>query len=141
MRLENKRAIITGAGTGIGRAIAERFSQEGAKVMVAEIEEPGGNQTVERILKSGGTAFFQQTDTSLEDSIQSMVERTVSEFGGIDIVVNNAAAFVFGSIEETGQEEWANVLNVNVIGYANTIKSALSFLKKSKNAQVMNLHT
>ncbi|GIT72599.1 MAG: hypothetical protein Ct9H300mP28_24130 [Pseudomonadota bacterium] len=104
MRLENKRAIITGAGTGIGRAIAERFSQEGAKVMVAEIEEPGGNQTVERILKSGGTAFFQQTDTSLEDSIQSMVERTVSEFGGIDIVVNNAAAFVFGSIEETGKK-------------------------------------
>ena len=139
MRLENKRAIITGAGTGIGRAIAERFSQEGAKVMVAEIEEPGGNQTVERILKSGGTAFFQQTDTSLEDSIQSMVERTVSEFGGIDIVVNNAAAFVFGSIEETGQEEWANVLNVNVIGYANTIKSALSFLKKSKNAAIVNI--
>ena len=102
--------------------------------MVAEIEEPGGNQTVERILKSGGTAFFQQTDTSLEDSIQSMVERTVSEFGGIDIVVNNAAAFVFGSIEETGPEEWAKVLSVNVIGYANNIKSALPFLKKSKNA-------
>ena len=139
MSVEHKRAIITGAGTGIGRAIAERFSQEGAKVMVAEIEEPGGNQTVERILKSGGTAFFQQTDTSLEDSIQSMVERTVSEFGGIDIVVNNAAAFVFGSIEETGQEEWANVLNVNVIGYANTIKSALPFLKKSKNAAIVNI--
>ncbi|MBT3716512.1 MAG: SDR family NAD(P)-dependent oxidoreductase, partial [Deltaproteobacteria bacterium] len=101
MRLENKRVIITGAGTGIGRAIAERFCREGAKVMVAEIEELGGKQTVERILKSGGTAVFQQTDTSLEDSIQSMVERTVSEFGGIDIVVNNAAAFVFGSIEET----------------------------------------
>jgi len=139
LRLEKKRAIITGAGTGIGRAIAERFSQEGAKVMVAEIEEPGGNQTVERILKSGGTAVFQQTDTSLEDSIQSMVERTVSEFGGIDIVVNNAAAFVFGSIEETGPEEWGKVLSVNVIGYANTIKSALSFLKKSKNAAIVNI--
>jgi len=139
LRLEKKRAIITGAGTGIGRAIAERFCREGAKVMVAEIEEPGGKQTVERILKSGGTAVFQQTDTSLEDSIQSMVERTVSEFGGIDIVVNNAAAFVFGSIEETGPEEWGKVLSVNVIGYANTIKSALSFLKKSKNAAIVNI--
>ena len=139
MRLENKRAIITGAGTGIGRAIAERFCREGAKVMVAEIEEPGGKQTVERILKSGGTAVFQQTDTSLEDSIQSMVERTVSEFGGIDIVVNNAAAFVFGSIEETGPEEWAKVLSVNVLGYANNIKSALPFLKKSKNAAIVNI--
>ena len=136
MRLENKRVIITGAGTGIGRAIAERFCREGAKVMVAEIEELGGKQTVERILKSGGTAVFQQTDTSLEDSIQSMVERTVSEFGGIDIVVNNAAAFVFGSIEETGPEEWAKVLSVNVLGYANNIKSALPFLKKSKNSAI-----
>ena len=134
MRLENKRAIITGAGTGIGRAIAERFCVEGANVMVAEIETQGGEETVKRILKSGGTAIFQQTDTSKEDSIQYMVECMVSEFGGIDIVVNNAAAFVFGSIEETGPEEWAKVLSVNVIGYANNIKSALPFLKKSKNA-------
>ncbi len=139
MRLGKKRAIITGAGTGIGRAIAERFSQEGAKVMVAEIEEPGGKQTTDVVLKSGGTAVFQQTDTSLEDSIQSMVERTVSEFGGIDIVVNNAAAFVFGSIEETGADEWSKVLGVNVIGYANTIKTALPYLKQSGNGAIINV--
>ena len=139
MRLEKKRAIITGAGTGIGRAIAERFSREGAKVMVAEIEEPGGKQTVSRIIQSGGTAVFQQTDTSLEDSIQSMVERTVSEFGGIDIVVNNAAAFVFGSIEETEADEWSKVLGVNVVGYANTIKTALPYLKQSGNGAIINV--
>ena len=139
MRLGKKRAIITGAGTGIGRAIAERFSQEGAKVMVAEIEEPGGKQTTDIVLKSGGTAVFQQTDTSLEDSIQSMVERTVSEFGGIDIVVNNAAAFVFGSIEETGADEWSKVLGVNVLGYANTIKTALPYLKQSGNGAIINV--
>ena len=139
MRLGKKRAIITGAGTGIGRAIAERFSQEGAKIMVAEIEEPGGKQTTDIVLKSGGTAVFQQTDTSLEDSIQSMVERTVSEFGGIDIVVNNAAAFVFGSIEETGADEWSQVLGVNVVGYANTIKTALPYLKQSGNGAIINV--
>ena len=139
MRLGKKRAIITGAGTGIGRAIAERFCLEGAKVMVAEIEEPGGKQTVERILKSGGNAVFQQTDTSLENSIQSMVARTVSEFGGIEIVVNNAAAFVFGSIEETGTDEWSKVLGVNVLGYANTIKTALPYLKQSGNGAIINI--
>ena len=139
MRLNNKKAIITGAGTGIGRAIAERFCIEGADVMVADIETKGGEETVKQIIKSGGTAIFQETDTSKEDSVQSMIESTVSEFGGIDIVINNAAAFVFGSIEDTGPEEWTKVLSVNVQGYANTIKSALPFLKKSNKAAIVNV--
>ena len=139
MRLNKKKAIITGAGTGIGRAIAERFCIEGAEVMVAEIETKGGEETVKQIIKSGGTAIFQETDTSNEDSVQSMIETTVSEFGGIDIVVNNAAAFIFGSIENTGPEEWTKVLSVNVQGYANTIKSALPFLKKSNKSAIVNV--
>ena len=68
-----------------------------------------------------------------------MIESTVSEFGGIDIVINNAAAFVFGSIEDTGPEEWTKVLSVNVQGYANTIKSALPFLKKSNKSAIVNV--
>ena len=139
MRLNNKKAIITGAGTGIGRAIAERFCIEGADVMVADIETKGGEETVKQIIKSGGTAIFQETDTSKEDSVQSVIESTVSEFGGIDIVINNAAAFVFGSIENTGPEEWTKVLSVNVQGYANTIKSALPFLKNSNKAAIVNV--
>ena len=139
MRLNSKRAIVTGAGTGIGRAIAERFAAEGAKVMVAEIEEPGGTETVARITAAGGTAVFQQTDTADEASIESMVARTATEFGGIDIVVNNAAAFVFGTIEETGADEWAKVLGVNVLGYANTIKAALPHLKQGNDAAVVNI--
>ena len=139
MRLENKNALVTGSGTGIGRAIAERFSQEGANVLVAEIEPPGGNETVDRIKNSGGTAIFHQTDTSNETSIKDMVKKMVSDFGGIDIIVNNAAAFVFGSIENTGPDEWSRVLNVNVLGYANTIKYSLPYLKTSKNSAIVNI--
>ena len=139
MRLNSKKAIITGAGKGIGRSIAERFCIEGAEVMVAEIEIEGGKETVKQIIKSGGKAKFHETDTSMEGSVQSMIEATVSEFGGIDIVVNNSAAFVFGAIENTGPEEWAKVLSVNVLGYTNTIKSALPFLKKSNKAAIVNV--
>ena len=139
MRLDNKKAIVTGAGAGIGRAIAERFCEEGSQVMVAEIEESGGMETVERIRQSGGTAIFQKTDTADETSIQQMVEQTAAEFGSIDIVVNNAAAFVYGSIEETNADDWAKVLGVNVIGYANTIKAALPHLKKSGSGAIVNI--
>ena len=139
MHLENRVSIVTGAGAGIGRAIATRFCSEGSKVVVAEINETSGQETVDLIESQGGTAVLHQTDTSQPDSIEAMVERTISEFGGIDILVNNAAVFVFRSIEETGADEWAKVFGVNVIGYANMIKTALPHLKKSKDAAIVNL--
>ena len=113
MRLNKKKAIITGAGTGIGRAIAERFCIEGAEVMVAEIETKGGEETVKQIIKSGGTAIFQETDTSNEDSVQSMIETTVSEFGGIDIVVNNAGTLVKNSFNKISKDELEYTFNLN----------------------------
>ena len=88
--LENKVAIVTGGGSGIGRAISSLFSSEGAKVLVSDIDEKGGYETVEMILKHGGEAFFIKSDSSKPADNESLVAETVKKYGGLHISVNNA---------------------------------------------------
>src|SRR5690348_9783431 len=90
MRLDNKVSIITGAASGIGRATALRFAQEGAKVIVADINEPGGQETVARAKVAGGEATFVKTDVGNEADIQRMVATAVQIYGGLDVLYNNA---------------------------------------------------
>ena len=97
MRLKDKNAIITGSGNGIGKATAELFAKEGANVVVADIEEDSAKETVENIKKSGGEADFIKVDTSDLDSVERMVNFSIKKYGDINILVNNAAAFVFGT--------------------------------------------
>lgn len=94
MRLKNKVAIVTGGGAGIGEAIAMRFAQEGARVVVAEITPSRGESTVEAIQKLGGEAVFVQTDVSSEPQVKAMIETSLKRFGHIDILVNNAAVLI-----------------------------------------------
>lgn len=139
MPLKNKTAIVTGSGNGIGRAIATRFAKEGASITVAELEEEAGRETVEAIAAAGGNALFHQTDTSNSDSVQAMVEATVAHFGTVNLLVNNAAAFVFGSVEEVTQADWERVFGVNVIGYANTVRHCLPEFRKNGGGAVVNI--
>lgn len=139
MPLKNKTAIVTGSGNGIGRAIATRFAKEGASITVAELEEEAGRETVEAIAAAGGNALFHQTDTSNSDSVQAMVEATVAHFGTVNLLVNNAAAFVFGSVEEVTQADWERVFGVNVIGYANTVRHCLPEFRVNGGAAVVNI--
>ena len=139
MRLQDKVAIVTGGGAGIGQAIAQLFASEGAKVLVAEINEDSGRKTVEDIQQNGGEALFYQADVSVEQDVHNMAEVAVNVFGTIDILVNNAAAFVFGKVEEVTASDWARVLNTNVIGYANCVREVLPAMKQAGKGSIVNI--
>lgn len=139
MLLENRVAIVTGSGNGIGRAIAERFAREGAAVTIAELEDDSGMQVAESINAAGGRAMFYRTDTSDSDSVRSAVAATVSQFGTVNVLVNNAAAFVFGTIETVTNADWERVFGTNVIGYANTVRECLGEFRKNGGGTVVNL--
>ena len=139
MRLHSKNAVITGGASGIGRAICRVFANEGANVVIADIDERGGSETADLIAEDGGTAMFLPTDVSSIDSVAQMVDACISSVGSIDILVNDAAAFVFGTIETVSPTDWEKVLGVNVLGTANTVKSSLPYLKDSSGAAIVNI--
>lgn len=114
MRLQNKIAIITGAGSGIGRGIALAFIKEGAKVTVADWSEGGGEETVKQIKKEGGEAIFVKTDVSKAEDINKMVKTCLDKFGRVDILVNNAGIYKTYNLHEMSEDDWDMVLNVNL---------------------------
>ncbi len=139
MRLEGKSAIVTGGGNGIGRAIAGLFAEEGAKVLVADIEDDAGKAVVDEINQAGGQAVFQHTDISNEDSAAGAIQAAVNAFGVVDILVNNAAAFVFGKIEDVTRDDWDRVLGVNVMGPANCVRAVLPVMRDNGGGAIVNL--
>jgi L-rhamnose 1-dehydrogenase len=117
MRLHDKVAIVTGATRGIGRAIAVRFGQEGARVAVIGQHEEKGRETVQLIEAAGGQALFIPTDVSDSAQVQAMVDAVVERWGRIDILVNNAAICPFEGFLEMSEALWDQVLDVNLKGY------------------------
>ena len=138
MRLKDKVAIITGVGAGIGEAIAIRFAEEGAGLVLADIQEAAGRATLDKVTGMGARAAFVQADISKEESARRIAEFAVASFGGIDILVNNAADFTQMSVERAEVADWQKVLGVNVIGPALVTKFAIPFMK-AKGGSIVNM--
>jgi len=138
--LENKSAIVTGAGSGIGRAIAISYAGEGASVMVSDISEKGGNETVEQIVKSGGKAVFFKADTSIAADSEALVNETVARFGKLDIACNNAG--IAGEANPTGDytlDGWKKVIDINLNGVFYGCKYQLKAMEKNGSGVIVNM--
>ncbi|HEV2378370.1 MAG TPA: SDR family oxidoreductase [Terriglobia bacterium] len=137
MRLKNKVAIITGGASGIGQATARLFAENGARVVVADIDEARGQETVSLIRNDGGEAVFVPADVSQEDHARNITEEALQRFGRVDILVNDAAVFVLKGFSASA-EEWRHSFAVNVMGMVFCTKYASAEMKKNGGA-IVNL--
>jgi NAD(P)-dependent dehydrogenase (short-subunit alcohol dehydrogenase family) len=136
-RFTGKVAVVTGAASGLGRASACAFAREGASVLVADINEQGGTETVDLIHRAGGEAFFVRTDLREPRDIESMVEAAASRYGKLDIAHNNAGILGHSSdVVECSEEEWQLVLATNLTSVWRCLKHEIPHMKKNGGAIV-----
>jgi NAD(P)-dependent dehydrogenase (short-subunit alcohol dehydrogenase family) len=138
MRLANQVAVVTGGASGIGRATALRFAKEGAQVIIFDRDSARGEQVALEIQKQGNGALFLPVDISLESEVREAMEKTEAQFGALHILVNNAAAFVFGSYEAS-HSDWERVLSVNVMGTALCSKYAVAGMRRAGGGSIVNV--
>jgi NAD(P)-dependent dehydrogenase (short-subunit alcohol dehydrogenase family) len=140
MQLTNKVAIVTGAGSGIGRAIAVAFAEQGARVVVADRDQAGGIATCDLVTAAGGQTLLVVADVSRADDVQRVFDETVRVFGRLDALVNNAAVMIQKAVPELSEDEWDRVLGVNLKGVFLCSKQAiLCFRRQGGGGTIVNM--
>ncbi len=136
--LNDKVALLTGAGSGIGKAMAIAFAQAGAKVMVSDLNEDHGMQVVEEIISSGKIASFVKCNVMNSEDVQNAVKQTVSEFGSLDIAVNNAGAGLPPNLtEDVEEDKFAWLIDLNLTSVFRCMKYELKQMRTQKNGGVI----
>jgi len=138
MRLEGRIAIVTGGSSGIGRATAELFAKEGAKVVIAARSEKKGEEAAEAIRNGGGDSYYIKADVSRFSDARNLVDLTVEKYGKIDILFNNAGTIVVNSLLETSEEEWDTVIGTNLKSVFLCSKHVIPHMIKNGRGSIVN---
>lgn len=138
--LENKVAVVTGGGSGIGRSICLLYAAEGARVAVSDIDEEGGRETVAQITSAGGEAVFVRADTSSPEDNRNLVDQAVSRFGALHVAVNNAG--IGGPLSPTGEypvDGWDRVIAINLSGVFYGMRYQIPAMLASGGGSIVNM--
>jgi NAD(P)-dependent dehydrogenase (short-subunit alcohol dehydrogenase family) len=138
-RLESKACIVTGAGSGIGKAVAERFAEEGGNVICVDLNRDAAEATVQTIRASGGTAEAVQADVSDDKQVQAFVDKCVELYDSVDVLVNNAGVNIPGVFHEVSNDVIDKTLNVNVKGPMYGCRAAIPYLLKQGGGSIVNV--
>lgn len=146
MRVKNKVVIITGAGSGIGRETAILFAKHGAKVVVADIDEKSGKETVDKIIKvleqdadCEGDAFFAKLDITNREQSRNVVQETLNRYGRIDVLINNAGIVQDALTIKMTEEQWDRVINIDLKGAFNVIQAVANTMIEHGSGEIINV--
>ena len=136
-RMKDKVAVITGAGKGLGEAMALLFSREGAKIVVFDIDDRAGRDTVEQIWEQGGEAISVHGDVSKADDVVRLIDDAVDAYDRVDVLVNNAGIHVDKTVADTTEAEWDEILGVNLKGYLLCSKAAIPQMRRQGGGNII----
>lgn len=139
MRVKDKVVIITGGGSGIGKETGLLFAKEGAKVVVADVNEKAGLETVDTIKNAGGEAIFAKLDVSNREQIKQVVKDTIAKYGRIDVLINNAGIIQDALVIKMTEDQWDKVININLKGPFNCIQAVAEQMIAQGSGVILNI--
>ena len=139
MKLKNKVVLITGSGSGIGRTSAILFANEGAKIVVNDVNEKSGNQTVHKIKENGGAAMFIKADVSKSNECKRMLGQIMRKYSKIDVLFNNAGIAKGGSIDKLSKKDWDEMIGTNLTGIFLISKYVIPSMIKQRKGVIINM--